>query len=216
VERSRLARDIHDGISQRLVSLSYHLDAALTHLDRADPGSARADIDTACGLVDTTLGEARAAIGALRPPVLDDLGLAGALAALARDLPGVATALALDDVELPDHVEIALYRIAQEALQNVVKHADADRVTVRLCADPHRVQLAVTDDGIGFTPSSTGRPPARDDGRFGLASVQERAELIGGAVRVASRPGEGTTVAVTAPLLAREKSSIGKESTPTP
>lgn len=216
VERSRLARDIHDGISQRLVSLSYHLDAALTHIDRADPGPARAAIDTACGLVDTTLGEARTAIGALRPPVLDDLGLAGALAALARDLPGVTTSLALDDVDLPDHVEIALYRIAQEALQNVVKHAAADRVTIRLCADPDRVQLAVTDDGIGFTPTSTGRPPATNDGRFGLASVQERAELIGGAVRVASRPGGGTTVAVTAPLSAPENSSIGRESTPDP
>jgi signal transduction histidine kinase len=216
VERSRLARDIHDGISQRLVSLSYHLDAARTHIDRGDPGPARAAIDTACGLVDTTLGEARTAIGALRPPVLDDLGLAGALAALARDLPCVATSLALDDVDLPDHVEIALYRIAQEALQNVVKHAAAERVTVRLCADPDRVQLAVTDDGIGFTPSSAGRPPARNDGRFGLASVQERAELIGGAVRVASRPGGGTTVAVTAPLSAPENSPIGRESTPNP
>ena len=214
VERSRLARDIHDGISQRLVSLSYHLDAAMTHLDRADPGPARAEIDTACELVDTAMGEARAAIGALRPPVLDDLGLAGALAALARDLPGVTTSLALDDVDLPDHVEIALYRIAQEALQNVVKHAAANRVTVRLGADPGGVRLAVTDDGVGFTPSSTGRVPSGDDGGFGLASVQERAELIGGAVRVASRPGEGTTLAVTAPVPGRhdhEVSTNGEE-----
>ena len=181
---SRLARDIHDGISQRLVSLSYHLDAALTHLDRADPGPARADIDTACGLVDTTMGEARAAIGALRPPVLDDLGLAGALAALARDLPGVTTSLALDDVDLPDHVEIALYRIAQEALQNVVKHAAANRVTVRLGADPGGVRLAVTDDGVGFTPSSTGRVPSARRRRF-------RPRVGAGARRAHRRRGPG-------------------------
>nr|WP_218891095.1 GAF domain-containing sensor histidine kinase [Actinomycetospora corticicola] len=196
-ERRQLAHDIHDGISQRLVSLSFHLDAALTHLDRGDTDPARTDTETARSLVETTLGEARAAIGALHPPVIDDLGLTGALTALASDLPGVAHALHLDDVDLPDHVEIAFYRIAQEALQNVLKHADATRVTIRLDTDPAGVRLEVTDDGVGTAGSTP--DPAGDDGGFGLASLRERAELIGGALTFTSGPGRGTTVVVTAP-----------------
>lgn len=196
-ERQRLARDIHDGISQRLVTLSYHLDAALTRLDRDEPAGARNDLETSCDLVGTTLEEARAAIGALRPPVLDDLGLSGALAALARDLPGVQASLALDERRVPEHVEVALYRIAQESLQNVLKHSRAERVALRLEIGNQGVRLTVFDDGVGFDDTE---PAEHGGGGYGLASVRERAELIGGAVRVVSRSGSGTTVTVTAPL----------------
>ncbi|HSK61756.1 MAG TPA: ATP-binding protein, partial [Actinomycetospora sp.] len=189
--------------SQRLVTLSFHLDAVRPFLDRDEAGAARADLATACDLVLTPLGEARTAIGALRPPVLDDLGLAGALAALARGLPGVRAVLDLDERRLPEHVEVALYRIAQETLQNVLKHADAREVTVRLATREHGVRLELADDGVGFDPSR------RAGTGHGLASVRERAELVGGSVRVTSRPGTGTTVAVTAPL---DSSSNGEES----
>ena len=145
---------------------------------------------------------ARAAIGALRPPVLDDLGLAGALAALARALPDVGVVLDLDERRPPEHVEVALYRIAQEALQNVQKHARAREVTLRLRSGAEGVRLEVADDGVGFDPSER-------SGGYGLASVRERAELVGGAVRVTSRPGTGTTLMVTAPL---DPSSIDEES----
>jgi signal transduction histidine kinase len=204
-ERRRLAGEIHDGISQRLVTLSYHLDAAVTLLDQHAPADARSEVETACDLVGLTLDEARAAIGALRPPVLDDLGLPGALAALARELPDVVTTLAVDDRRLPEHVEVALYRIAQEALQNVLKHAGADRVTVLLEVSDHDVRLAVADDGVGFDPGdhadarTSGAPGRAYDG-YGLASARERAELIGGTVRLASHPGSGTTLTVRAPL----------------
>ncbi|WP_308252479.1 GAF domain-containing sensor histidine kinase [Pseudonocardia sp. KRD291] len=196
-ERRRLARDIHDGISQRLVTLSYHLDAALTFLDRGEPAQARPGLESSCELVGTTLEEARAAIGALRPPVLDDLGLSGALAALARDLPGIDTTLALDERRVPEHVEVALYRIAQEALQNVLKHARARRVTLGLEIGDGDVRLAVCDDGVGFDQAD---PPESGGGGYGLASVRERADLIGGAVRLVSGRGSGTTLTVTAPL----------------
>lgn len=211
-ERQRLARDIHDGISQRLVTLSFHLDAVRTRVDRDaippdDLSAAREDLTAACDLVLTTLDEARAAIGALRPPVLDDLGLAGALAALVRGLPDVRGVLILDDRRLPEHVEVALYRIAQETLQNVLKHAGAEEVVVRLEAtDASRsgVHLSLSDDGVGFDPQTA------DGSRgYGLASVRERAELVGGSVRVTSRPGTGTTVAVTIPL---DNQSIDEES----
>jgi signal transduction histidine kinase len=84
-------------------------------------------------------------------------------------------------------------------------------MTIRFGSDRHGVRLAVTDDGVGFNPSSPGRAPTGEEGGFGLVSVHERAELIGGAVRVVSRPGEGTTLAVTAPLPAAD-SAIGEES----
>jgi two-component system NarL family sensor kinase len=193
-ERRRLAGDIHDGISQRLVTLSYHLDAAATVL-RADPREAAHQLDVARGLVDLTLDEARAAIGGLRPPVLDDLGLAGGLASLAKSIP-LDVALDLDELRLPDHIEIALYRIAQECLQNIVKHARANTADLRFAVDGGTARLEVTDDGVGFDHTCTGV----ESSGYGMQSMAERAELVGGSLQVRSRPGGGTTVVATVPL----------------
>lgn len=205
-ERRRLARDIHDGISQRLVTLSFHLDAAGTLLSHGDTGEARTQLGIAADLVGTTMDEARAAIGALRPPVLDDLGLAGALAALVRELPDLEVRLDLDEQRLPDHVEVALYRIAQEALQNVRKHAAAQWVVLRLAADgAGAARLEISDDGRGFVAPSGGGLAGNG---YGMASMRERAELIGGRLRARSRPGAGTTVVVTVdPSLISEDSA---------
>jgi two-component system, NarL family, sensor kinase len=134
IERRRLAADIHDGISQRLVTLSYRLDAAARAM-REDPTAAPSQIDAARELVELTLQEARAAIAGLRPPVLDDLGLAGGLASLARSIPQIHLQVDLTDVRLPEHIELALYRIAQECLQNVVKHAQATTAMLRFAID---------------------------------------------------------------------------------
>jgi two-component system NarL family sensor kinase len=193
-ERRRLAGDIHDGISQRLVTLSYHLDTA-GHALGTDPEGAAEQLSLARGLVDLTLDEARAAIGGLRPPVLDDLGLAGGLASLARSFPGPDVVLDLADDRLPEHVEIALYRIAQECLQNIAKHARAATVGVRFAVHDGRARLEVADDGTGFDAG------AAADGTcgYGLRSMTERAELVGGTLRVASRAGSGTTVTAVVP-----------------
>jgi two-component system, NarL family, sensor kinase len=197
-ERRRLAADIHDGISQRLVSLSYHLDAADRTI-RDDPGYAAEQIILARELADLTLDEARAAVGGLRPPVLDDLGLAGGLASLARTVPGVDIALDLADERLPEHIEVALYRIAQEALQNVAKHAltASARLTFRVGRGTAR--LEVRDDGVGFSPVPAAQP-AR--GGYGLNSMAERAELVGGRLTIRSWPGSGTSVIAAVPLTA--------------
>ena len=194
-ERRRLAGDIHDGITQRLVSLAFHLDAAADAV-RGDTSIAATELARARELTDLTLDEARAAIAGLRPPVLDDLGLADGLASLARSIAQVRVRVAGTECPLPEHVVIALYRIAQEALQNVVKHAHASHAEVELRCDGASALLRVTDDGQGFDVG------ARSDNEtsYGLRSMTERAELVGGRLTVTSRPGLGTTVTATVPV----------------
>jgi signal transduction histidine kinase len=150
-------------------------------------------------MVNLTLDEARIAIGGLRPPVLDDLGLAGGLASLAGSVPSVRVTLDLADIRLPEHVELALYRIAQEALQNVAKHAAARTAGLLFTVEPNAATLCVIDDGVGFDPST--RPPGSES--YGLASMAWRAELVGGDLTVASRPGRGTTVTARVPAANR-------------
>lgn len=201
-ERRRLAADIHDGISQRLVSLTYRLDAAARFVDDAEQARAAEQLEKARDLVDLTLDEARCAIGGLRPPVLDDLGLRGGLASLAASTPEVDLDLALDDRRLPEHIEVALYRIAQECVQNVVKHSRALAASVAFAVGDGVARLEVADRGVGFdasTSSATGVPGAVSDG-YGMLSMAERAELVGGTLTVRSAPGAGTTVTVTVPL----------------
>jgi len=193
-ERRRLAGDIHDGISQRLVGLTYRLDAAARAIDDGDRASATEQMEKARDLVDLTLAEARSAISGLRPPVLDDFGLAGGLASLASSIPEIDMELRLADDRLPEHTEVALYRIAQECAQNVVKHSRALVATVAFTVIDGVARLEVTDNGVGFDPAATGRAG------YGMLSMAERAELVGGTLEVRSRPGAGTTVTVTVPV----------------
>lgn len=199
-ERSRLAADIHDGISQRLVSLTYRLDAASRAVGDAECGDAVEQIDKARDLVDLTLAEARSAIGGLRPPVLDDLGLAGGLASLAASIAEVDLDLELADERLPEHIEVAFYRIAQEALQNIIKHSRALTADVRFSVADGVARLEVADSGVGFDPGVTCMTGDAYSGGFGMLSMTERAELVGGRLSVRSRPGSGTTVTVTVRL----------------
>ena len=204
LERRRLAGDIHDGISQRLVTLSYRLDAAAQAAKSIDDRSALTEqLDRARELADLTLQEARAAISGLRPPVLDDLGLSGGLASLARSIPQVDVRTDLADVRLPDHVELALYRIAQECLQNVVKHARATEARLTFTVDSGDngdvARLEIVDDGVGF--DTLEHPLGSDEmGGYGLLSMAERAEIVGGRLNIRSRPGSGTAVTATIPV----------------
>ena len=172
--------------------MSYHLDAAADAL-RDVPEFTAEQLVLARRMIDLTLNEARAAIAGLRPPVLDDLGLADGLASLARSIGGVQVTVEADECALPEHVEIALYRIAQEALQNVVKHAGASGASVELRCDPGLVSLRITDDGAGFYPDAA--TPG-----FGLSGMTERAELVGGRLDVRSGPGRGTTIEARIPV----------------
>ncbi len=192
-ERSRLARDLHDGVAQRIAALSFHLSAAQEALVD-DPTAASQQLRRAQELLLLTAAETRSAVRALRPPLLDDLGLEASLRALARDMPGVEVHVDVDiDAAALDPVqETALYRIAQEALHNVVKHAHATAVRLRLAHDGGRLQLLVSDDGRGIAAKETGET-------HGMTSMRDRARLLGARLEVTGRPGEGTTVRVTVP-----------------
>ncbi len=198
-ERRRVATEIHDGVTQQMVSIWYRIHAALRAL-RTDPGRAEAELTRARELLDEALDEARAAIYDLRPSILDDLGLVPSLRTLvARQLDGIEVALDLpEELSLPPHQEVALYRVAQESITNVRKHAEARRVRMALREEDDEVVLVVEDDGRGFDPRVE---PGRVS--FGLTGMRERASLLGGALSVRSAPGRGTVVEVRIPRQAQ-------------
>jgi PAS domain S-box-containing protein len=200
-ERQRLARELHDSVSQALYGITLGSDAALTMLERGlarvDPARVAGPLEYVRSLAEAGVAEMRALIFELRPESLENEGLVAALekqaAALrARHEIEVHTALC-DEPDGPLWVKDALYRIAQEALHNTVKHARADEVGLLLKQDHFGLLLEVRDDGIGFDPSGS------FPGHLGLESMRERAERLGGTLEVESRPGNGTRILVRVP-----------------
>lgn len=196
-ERNRLARDLHDAVSQLLFSVVLEAETAAALVEH-DPAAARERLRRVRDQAREALQEMRALIFQLRPPDLEADGLVPALGKHLEVLRRVRRDLEIDftvggERRLPAALERGLYRIAQEALYNVVKHARASRVAVELELGPDRVRLRVRDDGIGFDPLAVRHRS------LGLTSMRERAEELGGRLRVASRPGAGTTVEAEAP-----------------
>jgi len=202
-ERRRIARELHDGTVQTLAVLSNHLEAL--ELDRkALPQEVIQRIRKLQHMVSDASQEVRHFSQNLRPPALDDLGLLPSLEDLAADLrreQGIAVeVLALGRVQrLDPETELALFRIVQEALNNVRRHANASEVVVNLRFDRDRVRVIVRDDGQGCElPEYLSELTAT--GRLGLAGIYERAHLLGGKARVESKPGQGTKVNVELPV----------------
>ncbi len=200
-ERRRVATEIHDGVTQHLISIWYRLNACERLLER-DPERAAKELESAKGLVVDALDEARTAIYQLRPSTLDDLGLVPAVEALAsRTLgDGYDVSIATDiQPDLPAHLETALYRVAQEAMNNIRKHAGLCRVEVTLESNsPNELVMRVVDHGRGFDPSAYHAD--RPDTSFGLLGMSERVDLIGGRFSMTSSPSHGTTIEVTLPI----------------
>ncbi|MBX6350487.1 MAG: sensor histidine kinase [Clostridia bacterium] len=198
-ERRRLARDIHDGPAQLLANVVFRIEVSQKLLT-VDPERAYAEMEQLKTLVRQSLQDVRKIIFDLRPMALDDLGFLPALRGYLGTF-GERSGLACDLVvqgrerRLPAPAEVALFRIAQEALNNVWKHADASRVRVSLRFAPDAVELAVSDDGVGFDLEEA---LARGNG-FGLVSMRERAGLVGGELAVETSPGRGTTVRASFP-----------------
>jgi signal transduction histidine kinase len=196
LERKRLARELHDETGQALTSILLGLkpldQAAANDEDRAAVAALRE-------LVVSTLQDVRRLAVELRPSALDDFGLGTAVERLAetfREQTGMQVDLEaqLGDERLPSEVETALYRIVQEALANIVKHAGATRVSILLTHKDTSVAAVIEDDGAGFDPAAVG------DDVLGLVGMRERVGLVGGRLRIESGDGAGTTIVAEVPL----------------
>jgi signal transduction histidine kinase len=197
-ERRRIARELHDGVGPALASLNIRLRTARRLLER-DHHPAVDEIEELAELAQTNIQDIRRLIYDLRPAALDELGLVPALReylARCQQEHGLIIQFTAGEGErLPASVETALFRITQEALNNVVRHAQAQRVDVALMRDEAHVILRVADDGQGFDPQAP-----RSGIHVGLWSMRERVEQLGGRFEVESVPGRGTTVGAIIPL----------------
>jgi two-component system, NarL family, sensor histidine kinase UhpB len=208
-ERKRIARSLHDDTAQSLAMLILNLERIQKKMTPdLLPASGQAEVaqllETTRQLAVSTLAELRSIVQGLRPTILDDLGLLPAIRSYARTLfqnsrVDVHFHAPQPDLQLAPDLAAALYRMAQEALNNVDKHAAASCVTITLLHENGRVSLRVEDDGQGFDVSQSARQ-ALSMQRLGLLGLQERAALVGGVLHLDSAPGKGTRLQVEVPL----------------
>ncbi len=204
-ERRSLARELHDDIGQCLTALRINLESN-KNLFASDP-AARRFIETSYKLVDEVIASVRELQLNLRPSLLDDLGLVAALREyvnkqMARNNVQCEFVTTGSDVQIDPSHSIAAYRIAQEIVSNIHKHSQAANVCVCIDVNPARLEIEIRDDGIGFNVDSG----EEDSKHYGLASMRERAMLVGGDVQVTSIEGEGTQVILTMPVRSSEES----------
>ena len=203
-ERKCISRDLHDETVQSLVLIIHRLDAMVLNLTDQLSASVQEEFNALRGLIEDTVIDLRRRAQELRPEILEDLGLSSSLEWLADRLASrgeihVGVIIDNDIPELPHVYQLALFRIAQEALANVRKHSKASRTRMRLEIVPSAIRLTVVDNGVGFVvPSSLSEMAGR--GHLGLLGMQERARLLGGSLNLSSALGEGTTVVAEVPF----------------
>jgi signal transduction histidine kinase len=192
--RRNIARELHDSLAPVIVSAYGILQ---------NPGKTEADVKRATDYLRRAIQETRTLIGSVRPATLEDLGLAGAISSAATEVAAEAGWEIEEEIgdigPLRSDAEAALYRATVEALLNAKRHAGARKVTVKLRRDDAYIEIVVADDGQGFAIEQWGEASAKA-GHFGLLHMRERIGLLGGVCKIASRPGEGTTVRITVPL----------------
>jgi PAS domain S-box-containing protein len=198
-ERQRLARELHDRVGQSLTALGINLNILRGQLSPDVAAKAKTRLDDSLRLVEETTERIRDVMAELRPEVLDDYGLMAALRWYGERFSGrtgVSVVVRGEDFtqRLPASVETALFRIVQEALTNVAKHAQANEVAVTIEEAGRLVRLTIADDGIGFDRAALQRERGRP--RWGLMIMQERAEAAGGGLHVESEPGKGTRIVI--------------------
>ena len=207
-ERMRIARSLHDETGQALLSILYALEGLEKRLPPSEEGL-RARIADAQSVAAEALESLRRIIRDLRPAVLDDLGLVSATRWYARsnlEKAGIQVEFITDaeTLPLPPELNITLFRIAQEAIHNIIRHAQAKKASIRLGLDENEIYLDIQDDGIGFqVAENTGE--AMRLSQWGLAGIQERVNLVNGRLILDSTPGQGTHLQVRAPLSAAQE-----------
>jgi signal transduction histidine kinase len=204
-ERRRLARELHDGLGQTLTALTNQLERLQQKLGEGEAGDLAVRVADSVEMARLALNEIRELSRLIRPPVLDDLGLPAALSWLARTLEqrtGLRVALTVEGLgeRLDPDLETLVFRLVQEALTNVLRHAGVDRAAVAVRRSGGMLDLEVADRGRGFDAGAllAGRAAAAGSG---LRGMRDRLELFGGRLDLASAPGEGTVVSAVVPLL---------------
>lgn len=203
-ERSRIARELHDSIGGKLTAIKYALERRVDGgPDAGKNGSL--SLDGVLSIVQQTITEVRNISTNLRPSVLDDLGIPATISWFCRQFSEIYTEMALErqieirDADIPEPLKIEIYRVLEEAMNNVAKHSAAKRVQVSLRYEERRLVLLIADDGRGFDPARAAGAAAEDTG-MGIASMKDRIELTGGRFFLDSRPGVGTTVCAIWPV----------------
>jgi len=195
-ERKRIASDLHDGIAQTISVVKYNIEASVARLAENNPGLDVSMFDGAIERLRAAVDEVRRVSSNLAPSMLEDFGVVMALEWLCKDFNShhpetrASCSVCIDECDTPDLVKIAIYRLVQEALNNVSKHASATRVDIELNGTITGVSLTVVDDGVGFDESRLNVEPS---GAFdlGLRGMRERVEATGGAFEIESSPGKG-------------------------
>jgi signal transduction histidine kinase len=198
-ERMRLAAELHDGPLQRLASLGYGLDRVRLRLEKGDAAAANEVLEPLQDTLSNEIQSLRDIMSSIRPPALDEQGLEGALRdEVARFAARIGAEWGMEAElrgRLDPEIETVLYRVTQEALRNVAKHARASRIDVELRQTNGRIEFSLRDDGAGFDPADASALVR--EGRFGLVAMKERIRLARGTCVIESKPGSGTILRAT-------------------
>jgi PAS domain S-box-containing protein len=204
-ERQRIARELHDSIGQGITSIKFLVENTVTALRDQVGESGLQSLREAITMAQVTVEEVRRISMDLRPPMLDDLGIGPTVSWLCRHFQAahldilVEPEIEVSEANIPGALKTSIFRIVQEAMNNVLKHASADRVRISLKELDGQIELVVADNGQGFVPEEMTSKDGERIG-FGLASMRERAELSSGTFRIESRKDEGTVVRVAWPI----------------
>jgi two-component system sensor histidine kinase UhpB len=202
-ERRRIAGELHDRVGQTLSALNINLDILLGMLGEKAPADVRIRLRDSLALVDGTLQSIENVMAELRPPLLEEYGVGAALGWHAEEFSRrTGIAIEFEDLarqknrQLPREAGVALFRISQEALNNIAKHAQATRVSLRLEPEGADMVLTIRDDGRGFDPVEV----RTRSSRYGMTTMKERVLAAGGSLEVESAPGKGTTLRARVPF----------------
>jgi len=210
-ERKRIARELHDDIAQSILLLSRQLDMLISQSDSKIPEDSIIELEHIESIANNAYKSLQRYARDLRPSILDQMGLLAALNWLTEEMSKemkIQAVVKSDNLpELPSELELAMFRIAQEALNNIRKHAHASNVSIIVKIMSNNLRMAITDDGKGFsTLKLTG--DLVKQGKLGVLGMEERARLIGGSLQIKSAPGKGTSVIAMAPIWIRQKELV--------